>query len=117
VTYNPAKHHRRSIRLKGYDYAQPGAYFVTLVTQGRECLFGRVVNGEMQLNDAGRMVERWWAELGNKYPHVIPDIHVVMPNHFHGVVIITDNRDAYADDRGAHTGTGNRAMVQNDDHQ
>jgi len=117
VTYDPAKHHRRSIRLQGYDYAQPGAYFVTLVTQGREPLFGRVVNGQMQPNDAGRMVERWWAELGNKYPHIVPDTRVVMPNHFHGIVIITDNHvgtgnDVGADlrvcpdERGAHPNTG-----------
>ena len=102
MTYDPAKHHRRSIRLKGYDYSQPGAYFVTIVTQRRECQFGAIVDGEMQLNDAGRMVARWWAELGNKYPRVIPDVCVVMPNHFHGMVIITDGRGAHADDRGAH---------------
>jgi putative transposase len=90
MTYNPAIHHRRSIRLKGYDYTQAGAYFVTSVTQGRECLFGRVVDGDMQLNDAGHMVERWWAELANKYPHVIPDAAIVMPNHFHGIIVITD---------------------------
>jgi putative transposase len=90
VRFDPEKHNRRSIRLRGYDYAQAGAYFVTICTQGRECLFGQVVNGEMRLNDAGRMVERWWAELGNKYPTVIPDLCVVMPNHFHGIVVITD---------------------------
>jgi len=123
MTYDPAKHHRpfdsgpaaraqgrRSIRLEGYDYAQPGAYFVTIVTQGRECLFGDVVDGEMRLNDAGRMVERWWAELGNKYSHVVPDAHVVMPNHFHGIVVITDGGDGVGADlrvcpnAGAHVG-------------
>ena len=88
--YDPNVHNRRSIRLKGYDYAQPGAYFVTIVAQGRECLFGNIVDGEMRLNDAGRMTERWWVELGNKYPHIIPDARIVMPNHFHGIVIITD---------------------------
>jgi len=51
--YDPEKHHRRSIRLKGYDYAQPGAYFVTIVTQDRACLFGAVADGEVQLNNAG----------------------------------------------------------------
>jgi putative transposase len=90
VTYNPAIHHRRSIRLKGYDYTQCGAYFITIVTQGRECLFGRVINGNMQLNDAGQMVARWWEELANKYPHIIPDAAIVMPNHFHGIIVITD---------------------------
>ena len=90
MTYNPAIHHRRSIRLKGYDYTQCGAYFVTIVTQGRKCLFGRVVDGDMQLNDAGYMIARWWAELANKFPHVIPDAAIVMPNHFHSIIVITD---------------------------
>ena len=90
MTYNPDKHHRRSIRFKGYDYTQAGAYFVTIVTQGRECLFGRVVNGDMHLNDAGQMIERWWSALSNKFPHVIPDAAIVMPNHFHGIIVITD---------------------------
>ena len=57
MKYNPEKQHRRSIRLKGYDYSQPGAYFITICTQGRECLFGEIVDGEMVLNDAGRMVQ------------------------------------------------------------
>ena len=90
MTYNPDKHHRRSIRLKGYDYTQAGAYFVTIVTQGRECLFGRVVDGDMRLNDAGQMIERWWSALSDKFPHVIPDAAIVMPNHFHGIIVITD---------------------------
>jgi len=57
--YNPDLHHRRSIRLRGYDYAQAGAYFITICTQGRACLFGEVVDGEMRLNDAGWVVIRW----------------------------------------------------------
>ena len=61
MTYDPDKHHRRSIRLPGYDYAQAGAYFVTVCTQDRRCLFGSVVNGDMSLNGAGHMVEKWWA--------------------------------------------------------
>src|SRR6266545_3216711 len=64
------KHHRRSIRLKGYDYANSGAYFVTIVTQGRACLFGEIVNAETRLNDAGSAIERWWFELNNKFSTV-----------------------------------------------
>ena len=90
MRYDPAIHHRRSIRLRGYDYAQTGAYFVNIVTQGRECLFGAVApDGEIALNDAGHMIEHWWQELGTKYSHVITDAFVVMPNHFHGIVVIT----------------------------
>jgi len=83
-----AERHRRSIRLQGYDYSQAGAYFITICVQQRECLFGEIIGDEMWLNDAGRMVERWWAELGNKFPSVETDEYVVMPNHFHGIVVI-----------------------------
>nr|WP_290668227.1 transposase [Ardenticatena sp.] len=111
MPYDPEKHHRRSIRLKGYDYAQPGAYFVTICTQHRACLFGAVVGGEMRVNDAGRMVQRWWDELNRKFPTVQTDAFVVMPNHIHGIIIIhpadthpNDTRDAHAGKRGVHRG-------------
>jgi REP element-mobilizing transposase RayT len=84
---------RRSIRLKGYDYTQAGAYFVTLCTQERAYLFGEVVDGEMRLNDAGKMIERWWNELNNKFPQSKTDAHRVMPNHFHGVIAIVVGAD------------------------
>jgi putative transposase len=90
VKYDPEKHHRRSIRLRGYDYAGQGAYFVTICAQNRACLFGAVAGGEMQLNNAGRMIERWWFELNHKFPTVETDEFVVMPNHFHGIVVIAD---------------------------
>jgi putative transposase len=89
MPHDPDIHHRRSLRLPGYDYARFGAYFVTVCTQGRECLFGDVTPvGGIALNDAGHMVERWWHELGNKFPHVVTDASVVMPNHFHGIIVI-----------------------------
>jgi putative transposase len=93
MKFDPRIHHRRSIRLKGYDYRQAGGYFVTMVTQGRDALFGEVVNGEMILNDAGEMIVRWWLELPNKFPNVNVDIFVVMPNHFHGIIFIIDGAD------------------------
>jgi REP element-mobilizing transposase RayT len=98
MKFDPRIHHRRSIRLKGYDYRQAGGYFVTMVTQGRDMLFGEVVNGEMILNDAGEMIVRWWLELPNKFPNVNVDIFVVMPNHFHGIIFITDATDLVGDD-------------------
>jgi REP element-mobilizing transposase RayT len=82
--YDPVKHHRRSIRLKGYDYAQAGVYFVTICTQDRACLFGDVVDGEMRLGDAGRMIRSVWDEMPTFYPGVDTDEFVVMPNHVHG---------------------------------
>jgi hypothetical protein len=71
MPYDPNRHHRRSIRLKGYDYSQAGAYFITLCTQDRACLFGRVMNGEMRLNDAGRMVLAECSRLTERFPRVV----------------------------------------------
>ena len=85
MKYDPQVHHRRSIRLKDYDYASAGAYSVTIVVQQRLCLLGDIVNDEMRLNDAGRMVEKWWVELNQKFADVETDEYVVMPNHFHGI--------------------------------
>ena len=79
MTYNPDKHHRRSIRLAGYDYTQAGGYHVTLVTHGRECLFGEVVEGEMRLNWGGQVARREWVRLARRFPHVQLDAFVVMP--------------------------------------
>jgi putative transposase len=83
-------HHRRSIRLKGYDYAQIGAYFVTIVTQSRKCLFGEIVEAEMRLNDAGRIIQTAWNDLPNHYANVEVDTFVVMPNHIHGIINLAD---------------------------
>lgn len=88
MKYNPDIHHRRSVRLKGYDYTQPGSYFVTICTQDRAFLFGEVVDGEMRLNDAGAMVQSVWEEMPAFYPGVLTDAFVVMPNHIHGIVIL-----------------------------
>ena len=83
MRFDPEKHHRRSIRLPEYDYAGPGAYFVTICTQGRVCLFGEVVNHTMVPNDAGRMLQTAWDELPDRFPGVDIDAFVVMPNHIH----------------------------------
>ena len=88
--YNPAIHHRRSIRLKGYNYASPGAYFVTICVQDGECVLGEVVDGEMELSDWGQAAAEAWAWLGNQYPYVTVDAWVVMPNHTHAIITIHD---------------------------
>jgi REP-associated tyrosine transposase len=88
MTYDPAKHHRRSIRLRGYDYAQTGCYFVTLCTQGHICLLGDVVNEQMEPNPAGRMVSKAWDLLPDHCPRMEIDAHVVMPNHIHAVIVL-----------------------------
>ncbi len=91
VRHDPDKHHRRSIRLKEYDYSQPGAYFVTICTRERECLFGEIVDGEMRLNGAGQIMADAWRWLGVQYPYVGLDGSVVMPNHLHGIIVICDD--------------------------
>ncbi len=89
--YDPDKHHRRSIRLKGYDYSQPGAYFVTVCTQDSAFLFGEVVNGVMVLSGWGRVVVACWRGIPEHFPNVELDASVVMPNHMHGIIIINAN--------------------------
>ncbi len=81
-------HRRRSLRLKDYDYAQAGTYFVTVCTQNRECLFGEVVDGVMRLNAAGRMVAFAWQAIADHFPQVDVDAFVVMPNHMHGIIVL-----------------------------
>ena len=84
-------HRRRSISLKGYDYSEPGAYFVTICTQDRVCLLGEVVDGEVRLSDAGRVVQAAWNELSNRYPGVEIDAFMVMPNHIHGIILLVES--------------------------
>jgi len=91
MKYDPQKHHRRSIRLKGYDYTQAGAYFVTIVAWQREMLFGDIVNGEMVLNRKGYIVRDAWFDLPNHYPHVELGAFVIMPNHVHGIIVLIDD--------------------------
>ena len=84
--YNPQIHHRRSIRLKDYDYSNAGLYFITICVQDRKCLFGKIENDEMILNDAGKMIDNWWQKIPEKFPDIILDEYVIMPNHFHAIV-------------------------------
>ena len=88
MTDNQKIHHRRSLRLREYDYTQVGAYFVTIVLQDRLCLFGEIVNAEMQLSEAGKTARRIWERLPDRFPVITIDTFVIMPNHLHGIVII-----------------------------
>ena len=85
---DPNKHHRRSIRLKEYDYSSKGMYYITLCVNNRLCLFGDIVDGEMHLNDAGKMVDNVWREIPGYYQGVDTDEQSVMPNHLHGIIIL-----------------------------
>jgi len=82
--------HRQGLRLKGYDYSQAGAYFVTICAHGKACLFGDVIGSEVKVNELGRKVQAVWDDLPVHYPHVATDAFVVMPNHVHGVVVLRD---------------------------
>ena len=104
MSYNPNIHHRKSIRLKGYDYTQAGWYFITICVQNRECLLGTIRRGEptcspnttsppnttpppeMILNDAGKMVQKWYYELENKFADIRCHEMIIMPNHFHCII-------------------------------
>ena len=79
---------RRSIRLRGYDYSQEGAYFVTIVTQGRALLFGDVVDSQMELSPAGECVLSIWRDLPTRFPRLVLDEFVVTPNHVHGILLL-----------------------------
>lgn len=110
MPYNPDIHHRRSIRLPGYDYAQPGTYFITACTHNRECLFGDIVDGAVRLNEMGRIVAEEWIKTGTIRPEITLDEWVVMPNHFHGILCIDDHVGAHGM-RPGDLRTNNRAHI------
>jgi len=89
---DPQKHLRHSMRLQGYDYSQAGAYFVTIVTHGRWCLFGEIIDGEMRLNRAGKIIQQECQRLGHRFSNIQLGAFVIMPNHFHAVIIIRSER-------------------------
>ena len=90
ATGRPSLRRRKSMRLQGYDYAQPGAYFVTLCTQDRACIFGEIVGSQMRSNTMGHIVADCWQAIPSHFQTVELDAWVAMPNHFHGIVWITD---------------------------
>ena len=85
MTQHPIRH---SPRLRGYDYSQNGACFVTICTHNRECLFGEAADGEMVVNPLGNIAEEEWHRLATLRPIVEFDAFVVMPNHVHGIIVI-----------------------------
>ena len=93
MPFDPYRHRRRSTRLAGHDYAQSGAYFVTIVAQDRACMFGEIVDGKMVLSDVGRMIDAAWREMPDHYAGVALDVYAVMPNHVHGIVVLTRPAD------------------------
>ncbi|GAB4227105.1 MAG: transposase [Stanieria sp.] len=91
MKYDPDQHHRKSIRLKGYNYCQAGQYFITICTYQKQCLFGEIINGKTQLNEYGKIAEYCWQTIPEHFPKIQLDLFVIMPNHIHGILVITDN--------------------------
>ncbi len=104
-----AKHRRRSLRLKEYDYTQAGAYFITICTQGRACLFGEVVDGSMCWNAAGQLAAIMWTDMSVRFPGIDLDAFVVMPNHVHGIIVLPDRAIVGAPRVGARERAATRA--------
>lgn len=91
--YNPNKHHRRSIRLKGYDYSQEGLYFITLCCHDRNNYFGFVEHGNMVFSEAGKIAHECWLDIPNHFPNTVLHEFVIMPNHVHGIIEIVPSND------------------------
>jgi hypothetical protein len=94
MKYNPQYHNRRSNRLQGYDYSQAGMYFITICTHDRECMFGEINEGKMMLNEQGNIANEEWFKTNEIRKNMDLDVFVVMPNHIHGIVVITHNDDS-----------------------
>jgi len=94
--YNPNIHHRRSIRLKGFDYSQAGLYFITICCQDRFCYFGHVENDAMILNEYGQIAFDEWMKLPERFPNFELDVFQIMPNHIHAIISLTNPAAAAA---------------------
>ena len=101
MKYNPQIHHRKSIRLKGYDYSREGLYFITICCHNRDCLFGEIIENndlinptqQMILNDAGKIAIECWLQIPEHFPNVILHEHIIMPNHIHGIIELNGSLD------------------------
>jgi REP element-mobilizing transposase RayT len=91
MTFNPNTHHRKSIRLRGYDYSQAGLYFITICTHERMPLFGEIIDGKMMPNETGMMAGKCWCAIPDHFPWAMLDEFIVMPNHVHGIITIGAN--------------------------
>jgi putative transposase len=89
MRFDPQKHHRRSIRLRGYNYSQAGAYFITICIRNRECILGQVMDSWVSLSPSGQQALAFWLAIPRRFANVELDEFVVMPNHVHGIVVIT----------------------------
>jgi putative transposase len=111
MSYNPEIHNRRSIRLKGYDYSQSGLYFITICTENKKHLFGKIDNGKMILNDAGKLIDVEWLKSEKIRNEIKLHEYIIMPNHFHGIVEIAGANGNIG--KNGNVGANGRSPVQN----
>ena len=127
MTYNPKIHHRRSIRLKGYDYSQAGLYFITICcnrwNNSLGLPFGNIENGEMILNEFGQIAYNEWVKLTERFTNFELDVFQIMPNHMHGIIVLNDavgagfNHAQNGGDAQNDANAQNDGNTQNDDPQ
>lgn len=91
--FDPKRYHRKSIRLKAYDYSKTGLYFITICTKNKVCLFGQITKNVMILNDAGVMIEKEWLNLSERFHHICLHESMVMPNHFHAIYEVKNQKN------------------------
>lgn len=108
MKFNPDIH--RSIRLKDFDYSSNGAYFVTMCTKNRECLFCEITSGGVSSNSVAKMIDIWWRKIPGKYAGILLDNYIIMPNHFHGIILNVDV--VGVDNQGEHVGSLLHRVVQ-----
>ncbi len=106
---------RKSIRFKEYDYSQNGMYFFTVCTQGKQCLFGGIIDGEISLSEAGKMIKTEWFKLTERFKNIELDEFIIMPNHFHGIICIDKEDFWYEGDevQGQAQGTAPTGRLKN----
>jgi len=109
MTFNPDERERRSTRLPTYDYSLAGAYFVTICAHNRTCIFADIADGEIRLNDLGRVVTECWNEIPRHFPGVELDVFAVMPNHLHGIAMLP--RDEWCTEVNDNTGRGKACLA------
>jgi len=87
MKYNSNIHHRKSIRLKSYDYSSAGEYFITICTYNRECILGEAIGEGVKLTEIGEIAQQCWLEIPKHFPKIELDEYVIMPNHIHGIIV------------------------------
>jgi REP element-mobilizing transposase RayT len=112
MKYNPQIHHRHSLRLPAWDYSSNGYYFITINTYKKECLFGEIVEGAMRRNAVGEMAQKCWVGIPEHFPGIGLDYFVVMPNHLHGIIVLTEGRGGL---KGGRAGKGRGDLARTHD--